>query len=378
MKIPFNIPPNIAESYEEINLSLQSGNLAGRGPYTKKCQDILLKSHENISRVFLTTSCTHALEISAILLNLKPGDEVIVPSYTFVSSALSFYMHGATIRFCDIRPDTLNIDEESIEDLINKNTRAIVVVHYAGVACEMDSIMKLAKKYNLYLIEDNAHGLHGKYKGINLGTFGDFSTLSFHETKNISCGEGGAIFIKNESFIERAEIILEKGTNRSLFINGQVDKYSWVDKGSSYILSDILASILFSQLNALTEIQSKRELLWNNYYSKLINWANQNQVKLPYIPSHCQQTYHMFYMLMPSKVIRNKFIQYLSKKNITAVFHYLPLDSSQMGVKIKHVDQKECEVSQRVSDCIVRLPLYFGLDLESQEDIIKYVLDFKM
>ena len=246
MKIPFNKPADILESHKEVMTSLQSGKLSGRGPYTEKCQNWFMNNNTNISGAFLSTSCTHALESSAILLNLSQGDEVIVPAYTFVTSALSFYMHGAQIRFCDIRPDTLNIDERLLEENISDKTRAIVVVHYAGVSCEMDEIMRLAKKHNLYVIEDNAHGLFGKYKGSNLGTIGDFSTHSFHETKNISCGEGGALFVKDRKFIERAEIIFEKGTNRSSFINGQVDKYSWVDKGSSYILSDLLASLLYT------------------------------------------------------------------------------------------------------------------------------------
>ena len=232
-KIPFNKPALIKESSENLSSSLESGRISGRGPYTKKCEDWLVKNTQTSSTALLTTSCTHALEISAILMNLSGDDEVIVPSYTFVSCALAYYMHGAKVRFCDIRQDTLNIDENLLEQAITKNTKAIVVVHYAGVACEMDRIMSIAAEHKILVIEDNAHGFLGKYKGRNLGTIGDFATLSFHETKNISCGEGGALLLNNGKFSQRAEIIIEKGTNRSQFINGQIDKYSWVDKGSS-------------------------------------------------------------------------------------------------------------------------------------------------
>ncbi len=377
MKIPFNIPANILESHKEVIISLQSGRLSGRGPYTEKCQD-WFKNNMNISGAFLSTSCTHALEASAILLNLSEGDEVIVPAYTFVSSALSFYMHGAQIRFCDIRPDTLNIDEKLIEKNISDKTKAIVVVHYAGVSCEMDEIMRIAKKHNLFVIEDNAHGLFGKYKGLNLGTIGDFSTQSFHETKNISCGEGGALFVRDKNFIERTEIIFEKGTNRSSFINGQVDKYSWVDKGSSFVLSDLLASLLFSQLLNSVKIQSKRSSLWDNYYKNLSEWAVKHGIRLPFIPNHCEQTFHMFYMIMPNKKIRNIFIAYLKDNDITAVFHYLPLDSSVMGSKIRLNDQTECPVSEEISNCIVRLPLYFDLDYKKQDKIINTILNFEV
>lgn len=377
MKIPFNIPANILESHKEVIISLQSGRLSGKGPYTEKCQD-WFKNNMNISGAFLSTSCTHALEASAILLNLSEGDEVIVPAYTFVSSALSFYMHGAKIRFCDIRPDTLNIDEKLIEKNISDKTKAIVVVHYAGVSCEMDEIMRIAKKHDLFVIEDNAHGLFGKYKGLNLGTIGDFSTQSFHETKNISCGEGGALFVRDKNFIERTEIIFEKGTNRSSFINGQVDKYSWLDKGSSFVLSDLLASLLFSQLLNSVKIQSKRSSLWDNYYKNLSEWAVKHKIRLPFIPNHCEQTFHMFYMIMPNKKIRNIFISYLKDNDITAVFHYLPLDSSVMGSKIRLNDQTECPVSEEISNCIVRLPLYFDLDYKKQDKIINTILNFEV
>mgnify|MGYP001211217235 CR=1 FL=1 len=378
MKIPFNKPAIFGDSYKEIAASIESGNHSGRGPYTKKCQKWFRDNNPNISGVFLSTSCTDALEAAAILLDLKEGDEVIVPSYTFVTTALSFFMHGATIRFCDIRKDTLNINENLLESHISKKTKAIVLVHYAGIACEMDVIMNIANKYNLFVIEDNAHGLFGKYKGRNLGSIGNLSTHSFHETKNITCGEGGALFVRDKELIQRSEIIFEKGTNRSQFINGQVDKYSWVDKGSSYILSDILASLLYVQLHNSLEIQSKRQILWNNYYKSLYKWADKKNIQLPFVPSYCEQTYHMFYMILPNNKIRNDFIEHLRVENITATFHYLPLDSSKMGVKIKQEDQQDCPVSQSVSDCLVRLPLYFDLNTKMQNKIIESVLSFKI
>lgn len=378
MQIPFNKPAFIENSKNEILSSLESGNLSGRGPFTLKAEELLLQQNPKVSKILLSTSCTHALEASAILLDLKPGDEVIVPSYTFVTSALAFYMHGAAIRFCDVRKDTLNIDETLIEGLITKKTKAIVVVHYAGVSCEMDEIMKIAKKYNLKVIEDNAHGLFGKYKGNNLGSIGDLSTHSFHETKNFSCGEGGALFVRNKDFVERAEIIFEKGTNRSMFLNGQVDKYTWVDKGSSYIMSDILAALLYSQLLFYKKIQSKRELLWENYFDQLSNWSKENEIQLPFVPNYCEQAFHMFYMLMPSNQVRTEFIKYLAKNNISSVFHYLPLDSSSMGASIRLNDQADCTISKEVSQCIVRLPLFFDLNLNDQEKVISTVTKFKV
>ena len=378
MSIPFNKPVVLDDSYIEIKKSLKSGRHSGRGPYSKKCQDWLINRFPEISSVHLSTSCTHALEASAILLDLSRQDEVIVPSYTFVTSALSYYMHGASLRFCDIRPDTLNIDEKKLENHISDKTKAIVVIHYAGVSCEMDEIMKIAAKYNLYVIEDNAHGLFGKYKGNSLGTFGDFSTLSFHETKNINCGEGGALFIRDQDFTDRADMIFEKGTNRSQFINGLVDKYSWFEKGSSYILSDLLASLLYVQLINANRIQVKRETLWNKYFSSLSDWSKENNVNLPFIPSYCDQTFHMFYMLFPNKDIRNIFIEYMSKNDISCVFHYLPLDSSMMGARIKLNESNDCPISREISDCILRLPLYFDLTNTQQERIIETIIKFKV
>lgn len=377
MKIPFNSPTVFPDSFKVIQESLRSGNHSGRGPYTKKCENLLKELNPNIADVFLSTSCTHALEASAIMLNLSSNDEVIVPSYTFVTTALSFLLHGAKIRFCDIREDTLNIDEKLLESLINKNTKAIVVVHYAGVACEMDEIMRIANKNNLTVIEDNAHGVFGKYKGQNLGTFGDFAAHSFHETKNISCGEGGALFVKNKEHAERTKIIFEKGTNRSKFLSGQVDKYSWVDKGSSYILSDLLASLLYVQLTSFKKIQSRREKIWHSYNKNLSSWAKTCDIKTPIIPEYCEQTYHMFYLIMPTNELRERFIKFLQDSGITSTFHYLPLELSEMAKKMK-INNEICKVSNYISSRIVRLPLFYDLKPNHQNKIIEKVLEFSI
>ncbi|MDG2107480.1 MAG: dTDP-4-amino-4,6-dideoxygalactose transaminase [Woeseiaceae bacterium] len=374
--IPFNKPPSINDSREFITKSLDSGQLAGRGPYTKKCEEWLAKKHPKIAGSLLTTSCTHALEVSAILMNLSGEDEVIVPSFTFVSSALAYHMHGANLRFCDIREDTLNINEDLLEEAITKNTKAIVVVHYAGVSCEMDIIMSIARKHKILVIEDNAHGFFGKYKGVNLGTIGDFSTLSFHATKNISCGEGGALLVNNKVFLERAETIIEKGTNRSNFIKGQIDKYSWIDKGSSYILSDLLAALLYGQFKNSNKIQLKRRSIWERYFVELSEWALSHKVSLPFIPEHCEQTYHMFYLLLSEKKERDNFISFLADHDIAATFHYLPLDKSEMGLRIALNDQVQCPVSKRISDCIVRLPIFYDLEAAEQTRIINTIKSY--
>ncbi len=361
--ITFNSPYCVGTETELIATAFANKSISGDGPFGKKVQ-IQLEEQLGVEKVLLTTSCTHALEMAAILLNLQPDDEVIVPSYTFVSTALAFVMHGAKPVFADIRPDTLNIDESKLESLITAHTRAIVVVHYAGVGCEMDSIMETVKRHDLMLIEDNAHGLYGKYKGKYLGTFGTLATQSFHETKNITCGEGGALLINEPSYIERAEIIREKGTNRSRFFRGEVDKYTWVDKGSSYVISDILAAFLHAQLNEADKIQTKRKTIWNYYYKHLKDWAIAKDVRLPIIPKHCEQAYHMFYLLMPSLEIRTKFISYLKENEIGAVFHYLPLHKSDMGRKLGG-EQYDCPVTSNVSDRLVRLP--FFNDIKEQE-----------
>ena len=375
-RIPFNKPADFEVSRLFMSEVLDSGGLSGRGIYTKKCEDWLMDKFKSISGSLLTTSCTHALEVSGILMNLSGDDEVIVPSYTFVSSALAFHMHGAKVRFCDIRKDTLNIDETLLEKAITKNTKAIIVVHYAGVACEMDVIMAIAKKHKILVVEDNAHGLFGKYKGIDLGTIGDFATLSFHETKNITCGEGGALLVNKGSLLQRAEITIEKGTNRPQFINGQIDKYSWVDKGSSYVISDLLAALLYGQFKNSDEVQLKRSIIWDRYFTELSDWAFKNSVALPFVPKHCTQSYHMFYMLFSDIRVRDEFINYLSVEKISSAFHYIPLDSSKMGSQISLPDQCECPVSLNVSDCIVRLPMYFDLGSKDQTRIIQAINNF--
>ncbi len=354
--IPFNRPCWVGNEAELIAEAFAGQSIAGDGPFGKKTQ-ALLEKQLGVKKVLLTTSCTHALEMAAILLNLQPGDEVIVPSYGFVTTALAFFMHGAKPVFADIRPDTLNIDETKLAPLINNRTRAIVLIHYAGVGCEMDIIMEMAERHNLVIIEDNAHGLYGKYKGKYLGTFGALATQSFHETKNITCGEGGALLINEPSYIERAEIIREKGTNRSLFFRGEVDKYTWIDKGSSYVMSDILAAFLYAQITQKDEIQSKRKMIWEHYDQYLKDWATKNDVHLPTIAEYCESAYHAFYLLMPSLNARTHFINYLKENGINAVFHYLPLHKSEMGCKLGG-KQYHCPVTEDMSDRLVRLPFF--------------------
>jgi len=358
--IPFNKPVVIGDELDFIVDSIKNGWISGDGPYTKKAQEILQNKINVNANVLLTTSCTHALEMSAILIDIAPGDEVIIPSFTFVSTALAFVMRGAKPVFADIKPDTLNINENNIESLITDKTRAIVPVHYAGVGCEMDVIMDIASVRNLVVIEDNAHGLFGSYKGRDLGSFGHMATQSFHETKNIICGEGGALVINDKQYSERAEIIREKGTDRSRFFKGQVDKYSWIDKGSSYVMSDILAAFLYAQLMCADEIQKKRKTIWELYYSSLLGWADRFDIGLPFVPEYCSQPYHMFYLLMPSHDTRSDFIRYLKMHNINAVFHYLPLHSSKMGRELNDL-KIECPVSDDVSSRLVRLPFFNGL-----------------
>jgi dTDP-4-amino-4,6-dideoxygalactose transaminase len=313
--------------------------------------------------------------MSALLLELEPGDEVIVPSFSFVTTVNAFVLHGATPVFADVRPDTLNLDETGLRRLITPRTRAIVLVHYAGVGCEMDKIKAVAEQHGLSVIEDNAHGLFGRYKGRYLGTFGEFSTLSFHETKNFTCGEGGALLINDLSYVERAEIIREKGTDRNRFFRGQVDKYSWIDLGSSYLPSDILAAFLFGQLEKRDLIQAGRKEIWRNYYEQLSGWADRHSVQLPYVPSHCEQSYHMFYLLMPSFEVRQALIAYLRDRGILSVFHYLPLHLSLMG---KRFGGKPglCPVSEDVSDRLLRLPFYLHINPDDQRFVIEAVKSF--
>ena len=375
--IPFNKSSQQGKELDYIKNTISNGQVAGDQTFSKKCQS-LLEDTLGVQKALITTSCTHALEMAAILLNIQPNDEVIIPAFTFVSTANAFVLQGASPVFCDIRPDTLNLDESKLESLITMQTRAIVVVNYAGVGCEMDTILEIANRHGIPLVEDNAHGLFGQYQGHSLGAFGCLATLSFHETKNITCGEGGALLINNEKFIERAEIIREKGTNRAQFFRGQVDKYSWVDLGSSYVMSDILAAFLYGQLEKWQEIQKKRKKIWKRYNEELSDWAEQNGVRQPVVPEHCDQAYHMYYLLMPSTECRSEFIAQLKDKGVMAVFHYLPLNSSNFALRMaeKGWQKFKCPVTEDVADRLVRLPFYSNMGHDDQTRVIEVVLKF--
>jgi dTDP-4-amino-4,6-dideoxygalactose transaminase len=373
--IGFNRPTLVGKEFEYINQAFDNEHISGDGVFTKKCH-MLLEQELGVRKVLLTTSCTHALEMLALLLNIQPGDEFIVPSFTFVSTVNAFVLRGARPIFIDVRPDTLNLDETRLERLITPRTRAILPVHYAGIGCEMDSILEIANQHKVAVAEDNAHGLFGKYKGKYLGTFGGLATQSFHETKNITCGEGGALLINDPSFIERAEILREKGTNRSRFFRGQVDKYTWVDVGSSYLPSEILAAFLYAQLEARQQIQASRQRIWETYAKNLSDWAERYSVRLPIIPTHCEQPYHMFYLLLPSLEKRQALITHLKTHGIQSVFHYLPLHLSDMGQKFGGM-AGDCPVTEKVSDCLLRLPFYNKLSPSQQNLVIEAIYDFK-
>jgi dTDP-4-amino-4,6-dideoxygalactose transaminase len=372
--IPFNKPFVNDAGRRYVGEAVSSMKHSGDGPFTQRCH-ALLESLIGAPKVLLSTSCTHGLEMAALLLRLQPGDEVIVPSFAFSSTANAFALRGARVVFGDIRRDTLNLDECQVEALITPRTKAIVVIHYAGVGCEMNVLLQIAKRYNLALIEDNAHGLFGKYRGQYLGTFGCLATQSFHETKNFSCGEGGALVINDPNFIEHAEIIREKGTNRSRFFRGEIDKYSWVDLGSSYLPSDILAALLLSQLEAREEIQSKRRRIWQTYYDALKAWADRDGVGLPCVPSHCDQAYHMFYLLLPSLKDRQALISHLRSRGILAVFHYLPLHLSEYGRRWGG-KPGDFPVTEDISDRLLRLPFFFSLTDSEQAQVIDSVCSF--
>ena len=373
-KIPFNKPCFEGKEMVYIADAINRGHISGDGYYTKLCHRFF-EENLGVKKAFLTTSCTHALEMAAILLDLKDGDEVIVPSFTFVSTVNAFVLHGARPVFADIRPDTLNLDERQLEKLITHRTRAIVPVHYAGIGCEMDSICDIAKRHNIKIIEDNAHGLFAKYKGKNLGTFGCMAAQSFHETKNFTCGEGGALLINDEKYIERAEIIREKGTNRSRFFRGQVDKYSWVDVGSSYLPSDMLAAFLYAQLEAKDHVTEHRKRIWENYYKQLKSPALEHNIRLPVIPDYCEQPFHMLYMIMNSLEERQALIAHLKSKGILAVFHYLPLHISEMGVRFGG-KIGDCPITEEISDRLIRLPFYNELSTSDQQTVIDAILSF--
>ena len=372
-RIPFNKPSLVGNEIEYIAQAVRGGHASGDGPFTKKCHR-LLEEALGVPKVLLTTSCTHALEMAALLLDIQPGDEVIVPSFTFVTTANAFVLRGARPVFIDVRPDTLNMDERLLEDLITPCTKAILLVHYAGVGCEMDTICEIAERHGIPIVEDNAHGLFAKYKGRWLGTFGALATLSFHETKNFICGEGGALLINDPQYVERAEIVREKGTNRSRFFRGQVDKYTWVDLGSSYLPSDLLAAYLFAQLEAKEHVLAQRKQVFEYYAEHLQDWAQANDVHLPIVPPYCEQSYHMFYMLLPSLEKRQELIAHLKSKGILSVFHYLPLHLSPMGRKWGY-QEGDCPVTEDVSDRLVRLPFYNELLLEQQQEVCDAIFE---
>ena len=365
--IPFTRPALLDGATKKLHEALASRRLAGDGPFGRQAEK-LLEAELAAKRVLLTTSCTHALEMAGLLLELQPGDEVIVPAFTFVSTANAFALRGARVVFGDIRADTLNLDETRLP--ITPRTKAIVPVHYAGVGCELDAMMAT----KLPIVEDNAHGLFGRYRGKPLGSFGALATQSFHDTKNVTCGEGGALVINDERFVERAEIIREKGTNRSRFFRGQVDKYTWVDIGSSYVLSDLLAAVLVAQLEVREQIQEHRARVWTRYASELADWANSRGVRLPIVPAHCEQTFHMFYLLIPD-ARRDGFIAHMKERGVQTVFHYQALNTSPMGIaQGGHVGQ--CPVTERIAQELVRLPLYNDLSDDDVGTVIDAVRAF--
>lgn len=374
-QIPFNRPTIVGKELYYISEAIHRGYSAGDGGFTQKCH-ALLQEALGVPKALLTTSCTDALEMTALLLDIQPGDEVIVPSFTFVSTANAFVLRGARPVFVDIRSDTLNLDETQLERLITPRTRVIIPVHYAGVGCEMEMICQIAAKYNIAVIEDNAHGLFGKYQGQYLGTFGALATQSFHETKNFSCGEGGALLINDPQYIERAEIVREKGTNRSRFFRGQVDKYTWVDIGSSFLPSDLLAAFLYAQLEARDQIQARRQQIWNYYHTHLQDWASAYGVGLPVVPDHCEQSYHMFYLLLPSLADRQALIDHLKARGILSVFHYLPLHLSDMGRQFGG-QEGDCPVTEDLSDRLLRLPFYNDLTEEDQAKVVAVIKEFE-
>ena len=373
--IQFNRSALIGRELEYIFAAMSIGQIAGDQTFTKKCQD-LLEQLLGTNKVLITSSCTHALEMSALLLNLQPGDEVILPTFTFVSTANAFVLRGARPIFVDSRADTLNMDEQLVQAKVTARTKAIVPMHYAGVGCEMDSILEIASRYDIPVVEDNAHGLMGKYKGRWLGTFGCLATQSFHETKNFTCGEGGALLINDPNLVDRAEIIREKGTNRSRFFREQVDKYTWVDVGSSYLMSDVLAAFLLGQLESWNWVQQRRQALWERYKSGLEDWAHRMAVVLPTVPPHCEQAYHMFYLILRSLDARQRLVKHLKAQNIWAVFHYLPLHTSEMGLKFGG-RPGDCPVAEDISDRLLRLPFFNRMTDDEQDRVIDRITSFR-
>ena len=373
-KIPFNRADIGKHDLELLSESISAGHISGNGPFTKQAEARITEIL-GIDKTLLTTSCTHALEMAALLLRLQPGDEVIVPAFTFVSTASAFMLYGAKPIFVDVRQDTLNIDIDQVEAAITSRTKAICVVHYGGIACEMERLVKISRDHNLVLIEDNAHGLFAKYKGKYLGTFGALATQSFHETKNITCGEGGALIINDPSLSERAEILREKGTDRTKFLRGQVDKYTWVDVGSSWVIRDLLAAILYGQLLRADEIYLQRIKIWSRYHNELASWASSNSVITPTVPDGCEHTGHVYHLRFQRGIQRDKFIEHLKNLDIYAVFHYQPLHLSTVGRSIGGKDG-QFPITESAGDCLIRLPLFNTMSEDEQSHVIESVKVF--
>ncbi len=373
--IPFNRPGTAGNEFAYMRRALEKGHISGNGEFTRECEKIL-EAETGALRALLTTSCTHALEMSAILSGIGPGEEFVVPSFTFVSTVNAFLLRGGRPRFIDIRPDTLNLDENLLGNLVGPATRAVVPVHYAGVGCEMDAVRAAAERVGALVVEDNAHGFFGKWRGRPLGGLGDLATLSFHETKNITCGEGGALLVNRQEFAERAEIIREKGTDRSRFFRGETDKYTWQDIGSSYVLSDLLAAFLLAQLEDRRGIQAARQKIWERYSRGVAAWAAATGTGLPIVPGHCDCAWHLFYLILPDAGARDRLLARLRERGIHAVFHYLPLHLSPMGKKLGG-KPGDCPVTENISGRLLRLPFYPGLEENEQQRVIETILEFE-
>lgn len=372
--INFNVPPFTGREVEYMKEAIGNQKICGDGPFTKKCSE-WIEAQTGTAKCLLTTSCTHATELAALLADIKEGDEVILPSYTFVSTADAFVLRGAKAVFVDIRPDTMNIDETLIEDAITERTRAIAPVHYAGVGCEMDAIMDIAGRHDLVVVEDAAQGIMASYKGKPLGTFGEFGCFSFHETKNFSMGEGGALLIRDEKYIEDAEIFREKGTDRSKYYRGQIDKYRWQNYGSSYLPSDLNAAYLYAQLELAKEITQARMDRWNQYRELLMPLAEEGRIEMPYIPEHCSHNAHMFYIKTKDMEERTRLIDFLKERGVWAVFHYVPLHSAPAGIKYGRFHGED-KYTTKESDRLLRLPMYYKLTADEVEYIVEQVKAF--
>lgn len=372
--IDFNIPPFTGKEMEYMQKAVDNRKICGDGEFTKKCSR-WMEERFKVNHVLLTTSCTHALEMAAVLCGISPGDEVILPSYTFVSTADAFVQRGARLVFVDIRPETMNLDERLIEDAITERTKAIALVHYAGVSCDMDEILKIAERHHLMVVEDAAQGVHAYYKGKALGTIGDYGCFSFHETKNYSMGEGGALLFQKDEVLEKAEILREKGTDRSKFFRGQVDKYRWMDYGSSYLPSDLNAAYLWAQLELADEIRADRLESWNYYHRELKTLADKGYIEQPFIPDYAEHNAHMYYIKAKDLVTRGKLISYLHEREIHTVFHYVPLHSAPAGQRFGRFHGED-RYTTRESERLLRLPMFYQLKEEDQEKVVKAVKEF--